>query len=319
MAKRIPLQEMPHLYEARSAEDDWAGISEYAARKKRQNRLNQRAFRRRKAAGWSAVLASRDSTMTAPSVTYMSQGGVIDYPLMCTEKHEGDVVDARGHYIPALEFPMPQDTRVVQHHSRARSSQSQTPSNNWPAGDEPVLRVHFGRTTVKFNLRKQYPLPADHLLTLVRYNVYRGFALNALSIGLDPRTLHDDILSCFSHNTVHATKTLPPPLQPTETQMALPHHPYIDIFPVRAVRDNLLRAGDTFSHDELCADFSGMNDSVEHTGLIIWGEPWDPMGWEISVQIARKWAWLFVGCEEFLRATDFWRCKRGEPPLAEVL
>jgi hypothetical protein len=47
------------------------------------------------------------------------------------------------------------------------------------------------------------------------------------------------------------------------------------------MRDNILRAGDSYDDLELCADLVGFfNAPVARTGLIVWGEPWDPMAWE---------------------------------------
>jgi hypothetical protein len=43
-SQTIYLVPMAHLVEAKGAEDDWAGISDWSARKQLQNRLNQRAY-----------------------------------------------------------------------------------------------------------------------------------------------------------------------------------------------------------------------------------------------------------------------------------
>jgi hypothetical protein len=184
---------------------------------------------------------------------------------------------------------------------------------------ERALIVSVGPTTIKFDPYEHCPLPADHLLTLVRYNLYRACASNALSLGLDPRAMHDDIPSPFVNLANYSSLTQPPSLRPTEMQLTTDHHPYIDLFPFARMRDNLLAAGNMFDDDELCADLGGKNSTEEHTGLIVWGEPWDPKGWEVSVLVARKWAWLLADCDELLLATDFWRDQRGEPALAQVL
>ena len=41
----ISLEQMQYLEEARAPDDDWTGLTLRRERKKRQNRLNQRAFR----------------------------------------------------------------------------------------------------------------------------------------------------------------------------------------------------------------------------------------------------------------------------------
>jgi hypothetical protein len=49
------------------------------------------------------------------------------------------------------------------------------------------------------------------------------------------------------------------------------------------MRDNLLRAGDAYDDLELCAVLVGFfNASIVRTGLIVWGEPCDPMAWEVK-------------------------------------
>ena len=40
----VYLAPMAHLSEAKCPQDDWAGISDWPTRKRRQNRLNQRAY-----------------------------------------------------------------------------------------------------------------------------------------------------------------------------------------------------------------------------------------------------------------------------------
>jgi hypothetical protein len=182
---------------------------------------------------------------------------------------------------------------------------------------EGVLVVSVGPTTIVLDLHP-HPLPADHLLTLVQYNLYRACAANAHILGLDPRSMHDDIISPFCKpEGIH--RLLPESLMPTETQVGVRHHPYIDLFPFRSLRDQLILLEGCIDEDELCADLGGKNSGTEHTGLIVWSDPWDPMGWELSEYVATKWARVFGGCEEILMATDYWRRQRGEVSLSHAL
>jgi hypothetical protein len=173
-----------------------------------------------------------------------------------------------------------------------------------------------------------YQLPADHLISLVYYNVYRALISNVQMLGLDLNLMYlDDYPSPFlplspsaNSNILH----LPPTLQPTELQRTTAHHPMWDIFPEAQIRDNILLYGEDNIDDlQLCLDMVGNGDytghehfdSQERNGLIVWGEPWDPLGWEITPFFARKWNFLLKGAYNLQESTNKWRAQRGEEPL----
>ena len=98
---------------------------------------------------------------------------------------------------------------------------------------------------------------------------------------------------------------LPPPLQPTTQQQLIPHKPYVDMVPWSSMRDRLLISPTAINDQEFVADMAGMK---------VWGAtPWDPTGWEVSPEFARKW-WFLVD-DGVLRTTNFWRAQRGEEAL----
>lgn len=176
-------------------------------------------------------------------------------------------------------------------------------------------------------------VPNDHeFIDLIYYNVFRAFEVNTGSLGLTTKLLQLDILSPF--NTVslggtilenledamaiapipNPTPNLPPALQPTQLQLTILHHPYIDLFPSPKLRDNLLRVYGLFDEVELCFDIMGVcggNPSVFGSGLIIWGDPWDISGWEVAEHFVVKWRWMFEGCDDVIQATNYWRAMRG--------
>jgi hypothetical protein len=197
-------------------------------------------------------------------------------------------------------------------------------SPNFPGKPPSAFVVEVASKTISFDLYEPSPPLSDHLLSLVRYNLYRAVAANSWSLGIDPRLMHSDIPSPFTSNDPAISKlclSLPLALRPTALQKSVYHHPYIDLFPFPSMRDRLLQVGDTIDEDMLCADFAGDNiDSNfgEHTGLIVWGEPWDPQAWEISEPLWKKWSWLLKECSGILETTNYWRQKRDEPPLVEI-
>lgn len=174
----------------------------------------------------------------------------------------------------------------------------------------------------------------DLLLTLVQFNVFRALASNTLSLSFPFSWLSDDALSpytistttSFTNSTVENCPVAslhppcPPALQPTLLQRTVPHHPWIDLFPFPTLRDNILlqlRDGE-LDEDELCHDLVEVcHAPSERSGLIIWGEPWDGRGWEVTEEFVGKWGRvdLLKGCGELLEATNFWRGERGEERL----
>lgn len=157
----------------------------------------------------------------------------------------------------------------------------------------------------------------DQLLTLVQFNVIRAYFSNASALGFGLDWLLPDAESPFSAQGVVARPEISArDLRPSILQQTVLHHPWIDMLPVPNIRDNLLRAEGTYDEDDLCndlVDFDGI--CHEMTGLIIWGQPWETSGWEVSETFQRKWPWVLKGCEDLYAATNRWRALRGEEPL----
>jgi hypothetical protein len=184
--------------------------------------------------------------------------------------------------------------------------------------------VRVASKTIIFDLYEPAPIFSDHLLSLIRYNLYRAVASNSCLIGVDPRLMHTDIISPFNRDKQavdNLCRSLPPFLCPTVLQRSICHHPYIDIMPFPAMRDRLIQLGDTLDHDSLCADFAGEGINLGpgvHTGLTVWAEPCDPRSWEIAEALWKKWPLLFTGCPGLLETTNHWRRRRDVPPLVEL-
>ena len=165
----------------------------------------------------------------------------------------------------------------------------------------------------------------DSILGLNQLCITRSLITNIEILGLRASEMHDDALSplCMA-GTWHASRSvpnLPSDLTPTAIQRSVPHHPWLDLLPIPQLRDNLILADAAGALDEyqLCHDMHGRNDSgTAFTGIIVWKDPWDKAGWEITTGFLMRWGWVLRDCWELLSATNYWRVKRGEMRISRI-
>lgn len=156
----------------------------------------------------------------------------------------------------------------------------------------------------------------DQLLTLVQFNVFRALVSNTSSMGFTMDWLQAEAISPWNLTCEFINSSCPASLRPTSVQKRIEHHPWIELFPISRMRENMLLAEGSYDEYELCNDLVDFCDvPSERTGLIVWGEPWDPAGWEISESFLKRWGWAMKGCVELLASTNYWRKQRGEDAL----
>lgn len=163
---------------------------------------------------------------------------------------------------------------------------------------------------------------ADHHLKLIQFNIINGFTKNAAMLGYQHDWLICAAVSPFGRNGARCNQisaAIPSSLVPTRLQLTTTHHPWLDLFPFPKMRDNLLLAVSFLSAGEEQQLFEDVMESDgnkdEWTGLVVWGEPWDPKSWEVSIPFLERWAWLINGCPEIIASTNHWRRRRGEGPI----
>lgn len=167
---------------------------------------------------------------------------------------------------------------------------------------------------------------ADHHLKLLQLNTINGFTRNATVLGFNFDWLICESISPFGHDgqgpkpgTAPAAY-LPSSLMPTSMQLGMRHHPWLDLFPLPRMRDNLLIAISYMGAEDEQKLFDDVMESGggknEWAGLVVWGEPWDPQSWELSIPFLQRWGWLIRGCPEIIVSTNHWRSQRGEKPIA---
>ena len=160
---------------------------------------------------------------------------------------------------------------------------------------------------------------SDKLLVLVKLNVFRALISNSLTLGIPSDVIMDDDATsafCPPAADVSGILALPRALRPTDLQTLVPHHPWIDCLPVPQMRQNLIRARDTFDVMDLCGDLIGLfSAGTGRTGIAVWGEPWDGAGWEVTEEFLRRWGWTIKGCWDLFESTNRCRAARGEMAL----
>ncbi|KAL3427286.1 hypothetical protein PVAG01_00795 [Phlyctema vagabunda] len=290
----IPLAPMRQQIEVRAPEDDWTGIQSAAERRKLQNRLNARIYRKRRGANQKQSL----------------QDGVPNQPRMPLRPK----LQASGKLASDLIVPHDQSTD-----QRGRFKRVGTLCNLSPREAAEVVERYASQAYHDYVLGSPR---VDQLLTLIQFNVFRALVANTGSMGFANDWMSDcgalsPFLACSSSSgSGWASDTCPESLRPTELQRQVPHHPWFDLFPFPAMRDNILLAGEDYDDEPLCLELVEFcHIAHEQTGLVIWGEPHDPMAWEVSESFMKNWGWVLKGVWELKESTNRWRVQRGEQPL----
>jgi hypothetical protein len=306
---------MSQLRDARCPEDDWTGVRDRAERRKRQNRLNVRAHRRRKA----AAALSHNTPVQSESVN------VAFHP---TPTGRTDV-----HRRTSRQSPISGSAAI----KTVASSTLSLPTGTHDEGGHPIF---------------SFPLSRDHLITIVELNVYRASLTNINILGACSLLSHSTCGYAVNNPDLPLFPTgsgsIPDSLRPTRLQLSTPHEVWIDILPSPRMRDNAIVAvaEGRLRNEDLCADIlggicgeskgrvrepgaqarsgdtspigaCGDDEDADEPRVLVWNNPWDASGWEVTRGFLRKWGYLLRGEGEsgMLRATNRWRALRGEDPL----
>ncbi|KAE8145252.1 hypothetical protein BDV25DRAFT_74325 [Aspergillus avenaceus] len=269
--------------------DDWSGMTDAKERRRRQNRVNQRAYRQRKRAEHLRLNIKTEDPSSSTALSISSSSSLASQ---------------------------------TQSQSPSTLSHPQPPKSRCPDLTEKDILLTRLSTAAYINYVLGTP-DTDNILTLTKMNVFRAFTDIMLRLGMSPKYewMHDDAISPFSTllpGYVNPS-TLPLTLRPTPAQRSIPHHPWLDFFPHPRMRDNVIRAADQFDDDQLCHDIMGFWDETESCGMVVWGDPCVLENWGVSEGFVKKWPWVLAGCPDILSATNRWRAIRGEKLIFRYL
>ncbi|KAF4150977.1 hypothetical protein CNMCM6069_004802 [Aspergillus lentulus] len=287
---RTDFQHLPRVLQGED-EDSWFGITDPKIRRRLQNRLNQRERRKR--------LRASDTSSNQ------------------LEQQLGPGAESANHIDRILRIL--DAIRIL-----------------GPAAINAAAALKQLESAIVFGARCNAWSPAADLrLGVTRLNVLRALHTNLEVLGYRPSDIEDDAQSTFTveRPSRHPDRDiieakLPSALRPTVIQRTIPHHPWLDLIPFPCMRDTLILAQDFIDDEQLCQDMSGrgsplvqqsnLDAGIGETGILVWKDPWDPSGWEVTKVFIQRWGWTLRNCPELLRSTNAWRRYRGERPLFTV-
>lgn len=309
----IPLQLMRQQVDAGPG-NDWTGTTDSKERKKMQDRIHQRIRR------WY-ILNSFYMAVLISDRRRLGQRMKI--------RMDGSVKSARHTppHLTVMEKPPSGSFDGIQLSCSYYSSYMGDPARktapftlpSFTACEPDSERTETFLSQFSIEMIANFNLVApsmDMLPSLVQFNTTRALVMNARVMGVTSEVMVPGSRSQLADGTISsaAYDLIPESLKPTQLQLTIRHHPWIDILPFPEVRDNILRHDEgLYDKTELCRDMRGFQ-SVAHGrgGLIVWGDPWDPAGWEVTNAFAAKWPWVIKGCHDLLRYTRYWKELRGE-------
>ena len=211
-------------------------------------------------------------------------------------------------------------SKIVRQGGRSPDTSPEPSMNSWACSDDvDMAQRSLARIENYAHLRYLEGSPRTHLLlTLIKFNVFKALMANDGTLGFVQQWLQCEAISPFfrSHDkTQAAVQTCPADLRPTNLQLGVEHHPWIDLLPDPRMRNNILLLGGDYDDGPLCHDIVDNRHGKESGSLIVWGDPWNPDNWEIGEDFCKKWPVVVQGCHRLYQATNNWRARRGERKL----
>ncbi|KAM0246202.1 hypothetical protein ACHAQJ_010303 [Trichoderma viride] len=289
--------------------DDWSGLKDSKERRKRQNRINQRAARRRQRLslaqehesgettaiisrpGASAPAGQRRGPIVSSNQVYfpltpdhkllyvivlnVSRAVITNYFILCTIAPEASsTCDGRRVFTLGDFYKAPLNldgTPAVPPSFTPTKLQQEVPHPGWiDLFPSPQLRDNLILAVEEFNIDE------DEILADLIGNIFEA-------IGCGPGFEDEDSAPSEESNNDGNTCAVPSGMTPKQEKALMTYTP--------------------------------SSSSSTELGILSWSDPWDISGWEFTEKFVSKWAFLLQGCPDVVNAANSWRIVRGEDPL----
>ena len=271
--------------------ENWRGKTNRLERRRIQNRLNQRAFRERERSSPTPPDNLKELAMVAAH---------------CRPAH------ARTQSGPAstsVSGPCP--TSVPEHlwTGRPRTSTSTSTSYGRERFDQDSLEDILGEPR------------EDELGWTINRNLFQAAFANAGALGISLAVI--EIETQAKTNRTICAPGLTQALIPIELQYNTEHDQFLDVVPHVRFRYNVMTAIAAHRSDAISLIYSLRRSGLvvivdgarSRDGVVIWGPPDNFRSWEISEAFYSVWKHFFIGCDDWVQATNVWRARRGEKAL----
>ncbi|KAF4455277.1 hypothetical protein FALBO_15666 [Fusarium albosuccineum] len=284
---------VPVRDDVRDQADEWAGLSNAKERRKRQNRINQRAARRRQ--------RLNQAQEQEPAEPTQIKGASASSDPSAQPRAGADVY-----------FPLTRDSQLL--HVISFNVSRAVLTNYFIISSIPLSTSRF------CSVSRVFVLPsADEILLCSALG-------NPLNVTPPPALMPTPTQEQVPHPGW--IDLFPSPQLRDNLILALQtFHIDVEAFMLDLVGeafDSLCSGGEDEEEAESSGTIQPVNEAttsnlgdsyIGEPGLVSWSDPWDITGWEVTEPFTRKWGFLLQGCRDVVAAANVWRDIRGEDPL----
>ncbi|KAL7925903.1 hypothetical protein ACQKWADRAFT_283373 [Trichoderma austrokoningii] len=308
MATFMKFRLVPAREEKVDENDDWYGLKDSKERRKRQNRINQRAARRRQRENLARELESAAATTTTAAAPSSPNAATTAAAWQC----RGPSVSSTQVY-----FPLTPDHKLL-YVTCLNVSRAIITNYFIMATIAPVTTsLCLGRrvftiedfTVAPRNLDGTLAVPPSFIPTKLQQEVaHPGW----IDIFPSPQ-LRDNLILAVMEFNIDEDAILEDLIGDLFEAMGCGWDEESNAGLLDDAEANSMPFVVTPAVKEALKTYTP--SSTPEVGILSWSDPWDISGWEVTERFCTRWGFLLQGCPDVVESANRWRALRGEDPL----